>query len=266
MHIIELADRILPTEDFEISKELEKIFNSRGIKTSTSTKVLEANALKAKAKILIEKNGIQEPLDSEIALVAVGVTGNIENIGLNNIGIKTSTGKIDTDKSSKTNISNIYAIGDVSGSPWLAHRASTQANLVVGKILGKKVNKIDKNLIPGCTYCEPQVASIGLTEHDAIQKGHNILVGKASFQSSGKALASGNIEGFVKLIFDKQYGELLGAHIIGSEATELIAELVIAKQLESTIEDLAYAIHAHPTLSESIMEAALDALGIPLHH
>ena len=266
VHIIELADRILPTEDFEISKELEKIFNSRGIKTSTSTKVLEANALKAKAKILIEKDGIQEPLDSEIALVAVGVTGNIENIGLNNIGIKTSTGKIDTDKSSKTNISNIYAIGDVSGSPWLAHRASAQANLVVGKILGKKVNKIDKNLIPGCTYCEPQVASVGLTEHDAIQKGHNILVGKASFQSSGKALASGNIEGFVKLIFDKQYGELLGAHIIGSEATELIAELVIAKQLESTIEDLAYAIHAHPTLSESIMEAALDALGIPLHH
>ena len=266
VHMIELADRILPTEDFEISKELEKVFNSKGIKTSTSTKVLKASALKSKAKIIIEKNGIQDSLNSEIVLVAIGVTGNIENIGLNKIGIRTSTGRIDIDKSNRTNISNIYAIGDVSGPPWLAHRASAQAASVVGNILGKKAKKIDKNLIPGCTYCEPQVASVGLTEHEAIQKGHNILIGKASFQSSGKALALGNIEGFVKLIFDKQYGELLGAHIIGSEATELIAELVIAKQLETTIEDLAYAIHAHPTLSESIMEAALDALGIPLHH
>ncbi len=266
VHIIEIADRILPAEDFEISKELERIFNSKGIKTSTSTKVLKATALKSKAKILIEKKGIQKSLDSEIALVAIGVMGNIENIGLNSTGIKTSMGKIDIDNNNKTNISNIYAIGDVSGPPWLAHRAYAQANSVVGNILGKNGKIIDKNLIPGCTYCEPQVASVGLTEHEAIHKGYNILVGKASFQSSGKALASGNIEGFVKLVFDKQYGELLGAHIIGSEATELISELVIAKQLESTMEDLAYAIHAHPTLSESISEAALDALGIPLHH
>ena len=198
--------------------------------------------------------------------MAIGVTGNIENIGLNSIGIATGAGRIKIDKNNKTNLSNIFAIGDVSGPPWLAHRASAQANLVISKILGKEVKNIDNNLIPGCTYCEPQVASVGLTEENALQKGYDILVGKASFQSSGKALALGNTEGFVKLIFDKQYGELLGAHIIGSEATELIAELVIAKQLETTIEDLAYTIHAHPTLSESIMEAALDALGIPLHH
>lgn len=266
VHMIEMSDRILPSEDLEISKELEKIFNSKGIKTSTSTKVLKGAASNSKAKILTEKNGIQKSLNSEIALVAVGVSGNIEGIGLNNIGIKNSSGKIDIDKNNQTNISNIYAIGDVSGPPWLAHRASAQANSVVGIISGKDTRQVDNSLIPGCTYCEPQVASVGMKEHEALEKGYNVQVGKASFLSSGKALALGNTEGFVKLIFDQKYGELLGAHIIGSEATELISELVIAKQLESTVEDLAYSIHPHPTLSESIMEAALDALGIPLHH
>jgi dihydrolipoamide dehydrogenase len=166
----------------------------------------------------------------------------------------------------QTNVPNIFAIGDVSGAPWLAHRASSQAHVAVGHMLGKSVRKLENLLIPGCTYCEPQVASLGLTEENAIKEGYQIKVGRSFFKSSGKALALGNTEGFIKLIFDEQYGELIGAHIIGSEATELIGELVMAKNLEATIEDLAYTIHAHPTLSESIMEAALDALGIPVHH
>lgn len=266
VHIIELSDRILPLEDLEVSKELEKNFNGKGIKTSTSTKVLKAEGLKSKVKILIENNDTQKYLESEIALLAIGVTGNIENIGLNKVGIGTSLGKIDINDMNQTNIPNIYAIGDVSGPPWLAHRASAQAHVAVGHILGNKVRILDNLLIPGCTYCEPQVASLGLTEENAIKAGYQIKIGRSFFKSSGKALASGNTEGFIKLIFDEKYGELIGAHIIGGQATELIGELVMAKHLEATIEDLAYTIHAHPTLSESIMEAALDALGIPVHH
>ena len=266
VHIIELSDRILPLEDFEVSKELEKSFIGKGIKVSTSTKVIKAEGLKSKVKILIESNGTKTYIDSEIALVAIGVTGNIKNIGLNKVGIDTSPGKIDINDMNQTNISNIYAIGDVSGPPWLAHRASAQAHVAIGHILGNKVRTLDNLLIPGCTYCEPQVASVGLTEENAIKAGYQIRVGKSFFKSSGKALASGNTEGFIKLIFDEKYGELIGAHIIGTQATELIGELVMAKHLEATIEDLAYTIHAHPTLSESIMEAALDALGIPVHH
>jgi len=266
VHIIEIANRILPLEDFEVSKELEKSFNIKGIKTSTSTKVLKVEGLKSKAKILIENNGTQEYLESEIALVAIGVTGNIENIGLDKVGVITSPGKININNVNQTNVPNIFAIGDVSGPPWLAHRASSQAHVAVGHILGKKVRTLDNLLIPGCTYCEPQVSSLGLTEENAIKEGYQIKVGRSFFKSSGKALALGNTEGFIKLIFDEQYGELIGAHIIGGEATELIGELVMAKHLEATIEDLAYTIHAHPTLSESIMEAALDALGIPVHH
>ena len=266
VHIIELSDRILPLEDIEVSKELEKFFNGKGIKTSTSTKVLKAEGLKSKVKILIENNDTQKYLESEIALLAIGVTGNIENIGLNKVGIGTSLGKIDINDMNQTNIPNIYAIGDVSGPPWLAHRASAQAHVAVGHILGNKVRILENLLIPGCTYCEPQVASLGLTEENAIKAGYQIKIGRSFFKSSGKALASGNTEGFIKLIFDEKYGELIGAHIIGGQATELIGELVMAKHLEATIEDLAYTIHAHPTLSESIMEAALDALGIPVHH
>ena len=266
VHMIEISDRILPLEDIEVSKELEKSFNNKGIKTSTSTKVLKAEALKSKVKILIENKGTQKYLESEIALVAIGVTGNIENIGLNKVGVRTSPGKIDINDMNQTNVPNIFAIGDVSGAPWLAHRASSQAHVAVGHMLGKSVRKLENLLIPGCTYCEPQVASLGLTEENAIKEGYQIKVGRSFFKSSGKALALGNTEGFIKLIFDEQYGELIGAHIIGSDATELIGELVMAKNLEATIEDLAYTIHAHPTLSESIMEAALDALGIPVHH
>ena len=266
VHILELADNILPLEDDEISKELKKSFNKNGIKVSLSTKVLKLESSKTKVRVLVETNNVQSYLESEIALLAVGVIGNIEGIGLNNIGIKTSTGKIDINDYNQTSIPNIYAIGDVSGPPWLAHRASAQANITIRHILGLTAKPLDSSEIPSCTYCQPQVASLGLTELQAKKEGHDIKIGKASFQSSGKALAIGKPEGFVKLIFDSKYGELIGAHIIGIEATELIAELGIAKALESTVEDLAFNIHAHPTLSESIMEAALDALGTPVHH
>lgn len=266
VHILELANRVLPIEDTDISKELEKSFINKGIKISTSTKVLKVESSETKVQIFFEKDNIQSSIESDVALLAIGVTGNIEGIGLNNIGVETSQGKIDINKNTQTNIPNIYAIGDVSGPPWLAHRASAQAHIAIGHILGQKIKPIDSSKIPSCTYCQPQVASIGLTELQAKDAGYNIKIGRSSFQSSGKALALGDPEGFVKLIFDKKYGELIGAHIIGNEATELIAELGIAKELESTIEDLAFSIHAHPTLSESIMEAALDALGSPIHH
>jgi dihydrolipoamide dehydrogenase len=195
----------------------------------------------------------------------VGVVGNIEDIGLEDIGIQLESGAIITDQFNKTNIKNIYAIGDVCGPPWLAHVASAQGHVAVEHAFGINPIPIDYSNIPGCTYCQPQVGSLGMTEEQAIQSGYEIQVGKFSFQASGKAMAVGNTEGFVKLIFDKQYGELLGAHIVGSEATEMIAELGIAKALETTWENIATTIHAHPTLSEAIMEAAMDAYGQSIH-
>ena len=198
-------------------------------------------------------------------MVAIGVTGNIEGIGLEDIGVATDKGAIIINEFSQTSVPNIYAIGDVTGPPWLAHVASAQGHVAAEHAAGHDTTPVDYTNIPGCTYCQPQVASIGLTESAAKEKGYDVKIGKFDFKASGKAMASGDTTGFVKLVFDSKYGELLGAHIIGSEATEMIAELGMAKALESTWHELATTVHAHPTLSEAVMEAALDAMGQGVH-
>ena len=263
--MIEMMDRILPMEDKDISKELRKQFIDSGIAINTNTIVEKVEKLKTKVKVHVKNGSKKTIIESSVVLVAIGLSGNIEDIGLDLLGINTNNGSITIDDYGQTNISNIFAIGDVSGPPWLAHVASAQGHVAVEKIVDHNTEPIDYNNIPSCTYCQPQVASLGLTEIQAKEAGFNIKVGKFYFKSSGKALSVGKPVGFVKIIFDSKYGELLGCHIIGSQATELIQELVIAKNLEATWENLAYTMHPHPTLSESIMEAALDAYGIGVH-
>ena len=222
--------------------------------------------LKNTINVNIETEKEQLSMSGKLALLAVGVEGNINNIGLNKIGVKTENGSISIDSKCQTNIPNIFAIGDVAGPPWLAHKSSAQGHMVADFINGRSFHEIDYSNIPNCTYCQPQVGSLGLTESRALELGHKIKVGKFYFRACGKAMAVGNTFGFVKLIFDVKYGELIGAHIIGEGATEMIAELNIAKALESTWEDLAMTMHAHPTLSEAVMEAAMDAYGVAIHH
>ena len=265
IHLIEMMDSILPVEDSDVSKEVAKSFKKSGIKVSTETKVSKIESLKTKVKVHIEKKGKKEILEGDVALLAVGVTGNIENIGLEELGIITDQCAITINEFNQTNIPTIYAIGDVSGPPWLAHVASAQGHVAADHAAGHETKPVNYSNIPSCTYCQPQVGSLGMTEAQAKEAGHGVKIGKFLFQASGKAMAVGNTTGFVKLVFDSKYGELLGAHIVGAEATELIAELGLAKGLEATWEDIAMTVHAHPTLSEAIMEAALDAFGSAIH-
>ena len=260
--VIEMMENILPIEDKEISKELEKSFKKRGIKIITNANVQKAEVKGKKVKVTVSFNGNYEELTAEKVLSAVGVTGNVEGFGLEKLGVGLFKNHIQVNRSSyETNVKGIYAIGDVIGPPWLAHVASHEGIHCVEAIKGQKNKPIDYQNIPGCTYCQPQVASVGLTEEKAKEQGYDIKVGKFPFVASGKAFATGEREGFVKLIFDSKYDELLGAHIIGSEATELIAEVVIARELEATGETIIKTVHAHPTLSESIMEASAQAYG-----
>ena len=264
--VIEVMENILPIEDKEVSKELEKSFNKRGIKIITGANVQKAEVKGKKVKVTVSVNGKNEELTSDKVLNAIGVTGNVEGFGLEELGIELYKNHIKVDKSTyETNVKDIYAIGDVIGPPWLAHVASHEAIHCVEGIKGLKNKPIDYENIPGCTYCQPQIASVGLTEEKAKDLGYKTKVGKFPFMASGKAFAIGEREGFVKLIFDEKYGELLGAHIIGSEATELIAEIVLARELEATGESIIKTVHAHPTLSESIMESAAQAYGEAIH-
>ncbi len=263
--LIENEKNILPMEDTDISKEVEKSFENSGIKILTGAKVSNITSLKTKVRVQILKDENQESISGDFALLAVGVSGNIENIGLEGLGISTENGAIQINEYNQTNIPNIYAIGDVSGPPWLAHVASGQGHIAADHAAGHQVKPIQYSNIPGCTYCQPQVGSLGLTEKQAKDKGYNINVGLFSFQGNGKAMAIGDTAGFVKLVFDSEYGELLGAHIVGPDATELINELALAKALETRWEDIAMTIHAHPTLSEAIMESAMDAFGSAIH-
>ncbi len=264
--LIEMMPQILPIEDEEVAKTLEKEFTKNGIRILTGTKVLSAKKSKGGVEVKVESNGKEETLNAEIALVAIGVQGNIENIGLEEVGVKTEKSFIVVDKKTyQTSVPNIYAIGDVNGPPWLAHVASAEGIACVEQIAGINHSGVDYSNIPGCTYCQPQVASIGLTEQKAKELGYEIKIGKYPFRSHGKSLAVGENIGFVKLIFDAKYGELLGAHIIGENATELIAELGLAKSLEAVGESIFKTVHAHPTLSEAIMEAAADAYGEAIH-
>ena len=265
VHLIEMMPNILPNEDLEISKELERNFKKLGINIYTNTKVSSINKLKKNVKVVIDKNQKSKIINADTVLVATGVSGNIEGIGLENIGVATDQGAILINEFNETSIPNIYAIGDVSGPPWLAHVASAQGHVAAEHASGKKTHPVDYSNVPGCTYCQPQVASLGLTEKAAKASGYKLKIGRFDFRGSGKALASGHPAGFVKIIFDEKYGELLGCHIIGNDATELIAELTLAKALETTWQEIAITMHAHPTLSEAIMEAAQDAFGQSVH-
>jgi len=264
--VIEMLKHILPIEDEEVSVALEKNFKKRGIDILTSSTVEKAEVKGNTVNVTVNVNGEKKVITAEKVLNAIGVVGNVEGIGLEGLGIQIEKNHIKVNKETyETNISGIFAIGDVIGPPWLAHVASAEGIHCVEHIKGINHPAIDYDNIPGCTYCQPQVASVGLTEAKAKEKGYEIKVGKFPFMASGKAFAIGEREGFVKMIFDAKYGEILGAHIIGSEATEMIAEVTLARSLEATGESIIKTIHAHPTLSESIMEAAANAYGEAIH-
>ena len=263
--LVEMLDHLLPIEDAEVAQVVEKSFVRSGIKVLTKTKVdgLELGPAAVRASLSGPQG--QKTVQAERALVALGVRGNIENLGLEAAQVQTERGFIRVDARCQTSAPHVYAVGDVIGPPWLAHVATAEGILAAEAIAGLKTHPIDYSTIPGCTYCQPQVASVGWTEEKARAEGRQLKVGKFPFRVLGKAQAAGETEGFVKLIFDAKYEELLGAHIVGSEATELIAELGLAKMLEATRLEVHRAIHAHPTLSEAIMEAAGAAGGDAIH-
>jgi dihydrolipoamide dehydrogenase len=259
--VVEMLPTILPVEDRELTKALESSLRKQGIEILTGTAVQSVTTSAGQASVTVLTDGASKTLTAERVLMAVGVQGNVENLGLEAVGVAVERGHIKVDADYRTNVKGICAIGDVIGPPWLAHVASAEGIHCVEAIAGKRPEPIDYASIPGCTYCQPQVASVGLTEEKAKAEGHEVTIGRFPFRPLGKALAIGETEGMVKLIFDAKYGELLGAHILGSEATELIAELVLAKRLEATGKSIFGAVHAHPTLSEAIMEAAAAAYG-----
>ncbi len=262
--LVEMMPSILPLEDRELTKMLESQFRKSGIELLTGTKVDGIAAGKGVTVAVTAPDGKKE-IKADLALVAVGVQGNIENLGLESLGVRVEKGWIQVDDFGRTNVDGVYAIGDVAGPPWLAHVASREGVICVEAIAGKRPQPIDYDNVPGCTYCQPQVGSIGLTEEKALAAGYQIKVGRFPFTASGKARAIGETDGLVKLIFDAKYGELLGAHILGADATEMIAELGVAKALETTAGGIFNTIHAHPTLSEAIMEAAENAYGHSIH-
>ena len=259
--IVEVVDRVVPIEDADVSKELERAFKKQGISIMTGASVEEVDTSGANCKVSVKTSKGVDTIEVDQVLSAVGVTGNVENLGLEDVGVKHERGAIKVDEYYRTNIQGIYAIGDVAGPPWLAHVASHEGVVCVEKIAGQSPHPIDYNNVPGCTYCQPQIASVGYTEEAAKKDGFEIKVGKFPFSASGKAAAIGHTEGFVKVIYDAKYGEWLGCHIIGHDATEMIAEAVSARGLETTAEEIMEAMHPHPTLSEAVMEASRDAYG-----
>jgi len=264
--LVEMLPQILPTEDAEAAEVVARAFKKLGVTILTGTRVEQVGKTKTGVQIKSNNQKGEQTLQATQTLVAIGVTGNVENLGLEAVGVKTEKGFIPVDRRTyQTNIAHIHAIGDVIGAPWLAHVASAEGIAAVEHLAGKTPVAIDYDQIPGCTYCQPQVASFGLTEQKAKDKGLEVKIGRFPFRANGKSLAMGESEGFVKLIFDAQYGELLGGHIVGAEATELLAELSVAKTLETTAEEIIQTIHAHPTISESIKEAAEDAFGKAIH-
>jgi dihydrolipoamide dehydrogenase len=260
--VVEVLPQILPVEDAEISKFAHKAFEKQGIKLLTNTKVTK---LEKKSDSVVatldDGKGKTQTIEVDRVISAVGVVGNIENLGLEKLGVKTDRGVIVIDGFCKTNVPGIYAIGDVAGPPMLAHKAEHEGIVCVEAIKGMHPHPMDKNLIPGCTYCHPQVASVGLTEARAKEGGREIRVGRFPFVGNGKAIALGEDQGLVKVIFDKKTGQLLGAHMVGAEVTELIQGYVVAMNLETTEEELMHTIFPHPTLSEMMKEAVLDAYG-----
>lgn len=264
--LVEFMDNIVPVEDDEVSKQLARSFKKAGIDVRTSSEVTKADTSSKKVKVTIkDKKGKEEVVEADIVLSAVGIAPNTENLGLEEAGVTLEKGRVKVDEFYQTSVPGIYAIGDIVPGQALAHVASAEGIICVEKIAGHHPEPLNYSNIPGCTYTGPEVASVGLTEKAAKEAGYELKVGKFPFSASGKASAAGHKDGFVKLIFDAKYGELLGAHMIGANVTEMIAELVVARKLETTGHELIKAVHPHPTLSEAVMEAAAAAYGEVIH-
>ena len=265
--IVEALDRILPLEDAEVSKFMERVFTKRGMEIHTKARFESAKVGKDGVKVTFtDSKGTSHSKDFDFVLSAVGRVPNSGGLGLDTAGVKVDErGFIGVDELMRTNVPGVYAIGDVAGRQLLAHKASHEGIICVEHIAGQGHGTVDYDNVPNCTYCDPEVASVGLTEEQAKAKGYDIEVGKFPWVGIGRAVAAGHTDGFIKIIRDKQYSEILGAHIVGPHATELIAEFVLGRHLESTVEEMERAIHPHPTLSEGVSEAALAALGRPIH-
>ncbi len=263
--VVEFLPNVVPVEDEDVSKALAKSFKNAGIDILTSAEVTKVDTSGSGCKVTIKEAAGEKIIEADIVLSAIGVVANIEGIGLEDAGIITDKGKIVVDKFYKTNIPGYFAIGDCTPGQALAHVASAEGIICVEQIAGHHPQPLDYNNIPGCTYCTPEIASVGMTEKAAKEKGYELKIGKFPFSASGKASAAGHKDGFVKLIFDAKYGELLGAHMIGSNVTEMIAECVALKKLEATGETIIKTVHPHPTMSEAIMEAAAAAYGEVIH-
>jgi len=263
--VVEYLDNIVPVEDEEVSKQLLRSFKKAGINVMTGAAVESVDTSGEGCKVQVKTAAGVQTIECDVVLSAVGITPNIENIGLEEVGVKTDKGRVIVDDFYKTNIEGVYAIGDIVKGQALAHVASAEGIICVEKIAGHHPEPLNYNNIPGCTYCSPEIASVGYTEKAAKEAGYEIKVGKFPFSASGKASASGHKDGFIKVIFDAKYGEFLGAHMIGANVTEMIAEVVVARKLETTGMDIVKSVHPHPTMSEAIMEAAADAYGEVIH-
>ena len=263
--VVEYLPNIVPVEDEEVSKQLEKEFKKKGVEILTNASVESVDTSGAKVKVNVKTQSGNQVIECDVVLSAVGISTNIEGIGLEEVGVATDKGKVIVDDYYRTNIPGVYAIGDIVKGQALAHVASAEGIICVEKITGHNPEPLNYNNIPGCTYCAPEIASVGFTEKQAKEKGYEIKVGKFPFSASGKASAAGAKEGFVKVIFDAKYGEWLGAHMIGHNVTEMIAEVVVARKLETTGHEIIKAVHPHPTMSEAIMEAAAAAYNEVIH-
>jgi dihydrolipoamide dehydrogenase len=263
--LVEFQSNIVPLEDEEVSKQFERIYKKKGIKVMTNSSVESVDTSGKKVKATVKTKKGEEIIEADVVLSAVGIKTHIENIGLEAVGIKTDKDKITVNDFYQTNVPGYYAIGDVTPGPALAHVASAEGILCVEKIAGEKVEALDYGNIPGCTYSNPEIASVGMTEKQAKEAGYEIKVGKFPFSASGKASASGAKDGFVKVIFDAKYGEWLGCHMIGAGVTDMIAEAVLGRKLETTGHEVLKTVHPHPTMSEAVMEATADAYGEVIH-
>jgi len=264
--VVEVMPQILPVEDHEIAAHARKRFEKSGINIHTDAKVTKLDKGKDDVTATIElKGGKSDKLKVDRVISAVGVVGNVEHLGLEKLGVKTERGCVVIDGFGRTNIKGIYAIGDVAGPPMLAHKAEHEGVICVEVIKGLHAHSMDKAKIPGCTYCNPQIASVGLTENKAKEAGREVKIGRFPFIGNGKAIALGEPEGLIKTIFDAKTGELIGAHMVGAEVTELIQGYVVAMNLETTEEDLIHSVYPHPTLSETMHESVLDAYGRAIH-
>ena len=263
--LVEFMPKVVPVEDEEVSKQLERSFKKAGMKVMTSAEVQSVDTKGKVCKVTIKSKKGEEVVEAEIVLSAVGIATNLEGLGLEEVGVETEKGKVKVDDFYKTNVDGVYAIGDIVHGPALAHVASHEGILCVEKIAGKHVEPLDYGNIPGCTYTNPEIASVGMTEKAAKEAGYEVKVGKFPYSASGKASAAGSKDGFVKVIFDAKYGEWLGAHLIGDNVTEMIAEVVVARKLETTGEEIIKAVHPHPTMSEAIMEAVAAAYDEVIH-